>query len=87
MLYAVDLALGTAIYNWNEATPEAAPVRKVVINEQFLGAPTLIVVPNDDGDPETNDDAIGNIIVGRKIIPVGFTLQTMRTYLYISEEQ
>lgn len=87
LLYAVDLALGTAIYNWNEATPEAAPVRKVVINEQFLGAPTLIVVPNDDGDPETNDDAIGNIIVGRKIIPVGFTLQTMRTYLYISEEQ
>ncbi len=87
ILYAIDLALGTAIYNWNEADPDAEPVRKVEINEQFLGAPTLIVVPNDDGDPETDDDAIGNIIVGRKIIPVGFTLQTMRTYLYISEEQ
>ena len=87
LLYAVDLALGTAIYNWNETTPDAEPVRKVEINEQFLGAPTLIVVPNDDGDPETDDDAVGNIIVGRKIIPVGFTLQTMRTYLYISEEQ
>lgn len=91
ILYAVDLALGTAIYNWSETQGEGDTEpeleRKVEISEQFLGAPTLIVVPNDDGDPNTQDDALGNIIVGRKIIPVGFTLQTMRTYLYISEEQ
>ena len=84
-LYAVDLALGTSVYNWNEADPDADPERRVEINEQFLGAPTLIVVPNDDGDPDTEDDAEGNIIVGREIIPVGFTLQTMRTYLYVEE--
>lgn len=87
LLYAVDLALGTTVYNWDEDNPDAEPEVSTEISEQFLGAPTLIVVPDDDGDPETDDDAVGNIIVGRKIIPVGFTLQTMRTYLYISEEQ
>ena len=90
LLYAVDLALGTAIYNWNKVEPDgtdAEPERSVEISEQFLGAPTLIVVPHDDGDDTTVDKAVGNIIVGREIIPVGFTLQTMRTYLYISEEQ
>ncbi len=89
LLYAVDLSFGTAIYRWNkgEQDAEQEPERSVIINEQFLGAPTLIVIPDDDGDENTADDTVGNIIVGRKIIPVGFTLQTMRTYLYIKEEQ
>ena len=86
-LYAVDLTLGIAIYNWKEGDSDAEAERRTEVNEQFLGAPTLIVVPDDDGDPDTDDDSKGNIIVGRKIIPVGFTLQTMRTYLYISEDQ
>lgn len=84
-LYAVDLALGTSVYNWDQDNPDADLERRVEISEQFLGAPTLIVVPEDDGDDSTDDDATGNIIVGREIIPVGFTLQTMRTYLYIAE--
>tara|TARA_R110000737_G_scaffold329143_2_gene344141 strand:- start:4841 stop:8410 length:3570 start_codon:yes stop_codon:yes gene_type:complete len=90
LLYAVDLALGTAVYNWKkndgdgdgdgDGPPDDA-VRSVVISEQFLGAPTLIVVPDDNGD------SIGNIIVGREVVNTPFTLQTMRTYLYIKEEQ
>lgn len=86
LLYAVDLALGTAVYNWQETTvdvespPEDAE-RSIKISEQFLGAPTLIVVPDDKGD------TIGNIIVGRRVVNTPFTLQTMRTYLYIKEEQ
>ncbi|GAA6205273.1 PilC/PilY family type IV pilus protein [Thalassotalea sp. SU-HH00458] len=88
-LYAVDLALGTKKYNWVDSeNPDGitdGDERKVYISEQFLGTPTLIVVPEDDGDENTIDEAVGNIIVGRKIVPVGFSLQTMRTHLYIDE--
>lgn len=90
-LYAVDLALGTKKYDW----------RKTFISEQFLGSPTLIVIPNDSGsegsggdggenegeEDNGGSDATGNLIVGRKIINVGFSLKTMRTYLYITEEK
>ena len=83
-LYAIDLAKGTSIYNWvdseNPNGIKDGDERKVYISEQFLGAPTLIVT--DDGDASTVD---GNIIVGRKIIPVGFSLKTLRTHLYIEE--
>ncbi|SEK30097.1 type IV pilus assembly protein PilY1 [Colwellia chukchiensis] len=89
-LYAVDLTLGTAVYNWkknngngngNGDGPPDDATRRTDINEQFLGAPTLIVVP------DANGDTIGNIIVGREVVNAPFTLQTMRTYLYIDEEQ
>jgi type IV pilus assembly protein PilY1 len=86
-LYAVDLALGTKVYDWATEDPKSDDDRQTFISEQFLGSPTLIVIPKDDGDPDTDDDATGNIIVGRKIIPVGFNLSTLRTYLYIKEEQ
>jgi len=82
-LYAIDLAQGTSVYDWTDDDDE----RKTYISEQFLGAPTLIVISEDDGDDDTVDDAVGNIIVGREIIPVGFSLQTMRTNLYVTEEQ
>lgn len=85
-LYAVDLALGTSIYDWQSENPLNRSDSIAFISEQFLGAPTLIVIPKDDGDPDTVDESEGNIIVGRKIISVGFTLQTLRTYLYVTEE-
>ncbi|GLX77161.1 type IV pili system adhesin PilY [Thalassotalea insulae] len=85
-LYAIDLALGTKIYDWKSEDADNRDDRIAYISEQFLGAPTLIVVPEDDGG-ETPGDAVGNIIVGRKIIPVGFQLRTMRTYQYVKEEQ
>lgn len=89
-LYAVDLAQGTKKYNWIDSENPDGVIdgdeRKIFISEQFLGTPTLIVIPEDDGDPNTVDDSVGNIIVGRKIIPVGFKLKTMRTHLYIDEE-
>ncbi|MFT5635177.1 MAG: type IV pilus assembly protein PilY1 [Cognaticolwellia sp.] len=90
LLYAVDLALGTAVYNWKEndgtgdGTYDGPPddaKKSIIISEQFLDAPTLIVVPDDSGE------TIGNIIVGRKVVNTPFTLKTMRTYLYIKEEQ
>jgi type IV pilus assembly protein PilY1 len=83
-LYAVDLSLGVAKYNWAAEDPNSTDDRKTFISEQFLGAPTLIVTKKTN--PETNtEESDGNIIVGRKIIPVGFQLQTLRTYLYVTE--
>ncbi len=84
-LYAVDLALGTHKYNW---TDDMNPIqvadgdeRKIYISEQYLGSPTLIVLPDEEGKSK------GNIITGRTIVPVGFELDTVRTYMYIKEEQ
>ncbi|GHG02460.1 pilus assembly protein [Thalassotalea marina] len=90
-LYAVDLALGIHKYNWVDSeNPDGitdGDKRKVYISEQFLGSPTLIVVPKDDGDANTVDEPEGNIIVGRRIVPVGFNLQTIRTNLSVKEVQ
>lgn len=85
-LYAVDLALGTKKYNWEAEDARNREDRIAFISEQFLGSPTLIVTDHDDGDPST-DDSDGNIIVGRKVIPVGFNLETLRNYLYVDEAQ
>jgi len=84
-LYAVDLALGTKRYNWLAEDSENRSDRIAVISEQFLGSPTLIVLPDDPDDPKS--EVTGNLIVGRKIIGVDFDLKTMRTYLYVTEEQ
>lgn len=84
-LYAVDLALGTKRYNWLSESPDNRKDSIALISEQFLGSPTLIVLPDDPDDPES--ETTGNLIVGRKIIGVDFDLKTMRTYLYITEEQ
>jgi type IV pilus assembly protein PilY1 len=84
-LYGVDLALGISKFNWSEADSKNREDRISFISEQFLGAPTLIVIPNDPDDATAG--TTGNLIVGRKIVDIGFNLQTMRTYLYITEDQ
>jgi len=83
-LYAVDLALGTKRYNWLSESSDNRSDRIALISEQFLGSPTLIVLPDDPEDPKS--ETTGNLIVGRKIIGVDFDLKTMRTYLYVTEE-
>ena len=84
-LYGVDLSLGIAKYNWLKDDNDSGLNRNKhtrIINDQVLGSPTLIVT-DDDNDPDT--PPVGNIIVGRTVIPVGFSLQTWRTYLTIDE--
>lgn len=84
-LYAVDLSLGVSKYNWQAEDSKNRENRIAFISEQFLAAPTLIVTKTTN--PDTNiEQPEGNIIVGRKIIPVGFKLQTLRTYLYVTED-
>lgn len=83
-MYAVDLALGINKYNWADES-ENSDDRKMLISDQFLGAPTLIVTKKIN--PVTGVlESEGDIIVGREIIPVGFKLQTLRTYLYVTED-
>jgi len=84
-LYAVDLAQGTKKFNWEAEDSKNREDRIAFISEQFLGSPTLIVIPDDPDDPDS--DTTGNLIVGRRIVEVGFNLQTMRTYLYVTEDQ
>ena len=82
-LYAVDLALGIKKYNWSIDTDNRDDKIKHIGN-QYIGAPTLISTPVIDVDTgETNTE--GNLIVGKEVIAVGFTLQTMRTSLTIPE--
>jgi type IV pilus assembly protein PilY1 len=87
-LYGVDLALGIQKFNWKTDGDNDSKDREdriTFISEQFLGSPTLIVIPDDPSDPKS--DSTGNLIVGRKIVSVGFSMQTMRTYLYVTEDQ
>jgi type IV pilus assembly protein PilY1 len=84
-LYAVDLSLGVNKYNWEAEDSNNRDDRISFISEQFLGAPTLIVTKKINPDTSVLEPD-GNIIVGRKVIPVGFKLQTLRTYLYVTED-
>ena len=83
-LYAVDLALGTSVYSWSD-DDSSDDDRKVLISEQFLDTPTIIITQtvNEDGSVELD----GGLIVGREINEdVEFSPQTMRTYLYVEED-
>jgi type IV pilus assembly protein PilY1 len=83
-LLAVDLALGVKKHKITEHV-RGDDQRYIDINSELLGSPTLIVLPDNPTDPKS--DVSGDIIVGDTVIPVGFTLKTMRTYLYVTEEQ
>lgn len=83
-LYAVDLALGINKFEWATEDSNSREDRITFVNEQFLGAPSLIILPEDPEDATSAKS--GNLIVGRRMIDVGFNLQTMRTYLYVTEE-
>ncbi|WP_170309519.1 pilus assembly protein [Litorilituus lipolyticus] len=85
-LFAVDLTLGIKRHKNLENVRENDS-RFIDINNDFLGKPTLIVLPEDDGDDKTKDKATGDIIVGDEIIQADFTLNTTRLYLYIKEDQ
>lgn len=84
-IYAVDLALGTRKHNVTTDT-RSDDNRIIKVNNEWLGPPTLIVLPEDDGDDDTADQGSGDLVVGDKIVPVGFTINTSRTYLYGKEE-
>ncbi|RHW75553.1 pilus assembly protein [Colwellia sp. RSH04] len=85
-LFAVDLALGIKKHK-NFTDIREGDNRFIDINNDFLGKPTLIVLPEDDGDDKTKDKSVGDIIVGDEIIEVDFTLDASRTYIFVEEAQ
>jgi len=84
-LYAVDLALGIKRHNKDDQVRDD-DIRIIEIGDEWLGSPTLIVLPTSTSDTDPAN-AEGDIIVGRTILDVDFTLSTNRTYLYTTENQ
>ena len=86
VLYAIDLALGTEVFNFtNQADDGDADARGIRVGSQFVGSPTLIVTPA-PGQAAT-ETSTGNLITGRTIVPVGFKLRTSRISLSVEEKE
>ena len=87
-LYAVDLALGTTVYNWTS--------QKIVTTVGTIDTPQIVVTsdnPNVTPTPCTGDNcphvdkdnATVKLLAGKILVPVNKTLDTWRTYLNINE--
>jgi type IV pilus assembly protein PilY1 len=81
---AIDLALGIKKHNAIESARSEDP-RYVDINHGLLGKPTLIVIPEDSSDPLSEVPV--NIVIDDTIFNTNSTFDTMRTHLYITEDQ
>lgn len=68
ILYAVDLIRGTAVYNRQEEMSTEKPERATFINEQFLAAPTLMILPENDKNSTNEDDDIDSSAIGMKAL-------------------
>lgn len=86
-LYAVDLAQGTKKFDWAEEYDTDRPDTIIPINDQYVGKPTIIVIDYDDGDAETIDETKGYIDIGGQIKDPSFTINTLRSYLYVTEDK
>jgi len=83
-IYAVDLTFG--VKRHTKENMRDSDERIVEIGDEWLGSPTLIVLPTNPNNTGPAD-AEGDIIVGRTPFDVDFTLSTNRTYLYTTENQ
>ncbi|WDE14172.1 pilus assembly protein [Thalassomonas haliotis] len=94
VLYAVDLALGTTIYDW----------RQLSVGDRIPDTPTVIIPPDDSSEHnKLLFVGVGKGTDGGTITlcssddcdpgdpdeddPDGISLKTMRTYLYVTESQ
>ncbi|MCI2283143.1 hypothetical protein L3081_06715 [Colwellia sp. MSW7] len=84
-LYGVDLALGTKRYNWADSSERGDDRIYGPFENQYLGTPTMIVLPDDPTDPKS--DTTIRLGVGIELSnPLNSWFKTMRTYLYVTEE-
>jgi len=83
-LLAVDLTLGTKKHSVikNVRTDDE---RYIDINDQLLGKPTLIALPVDKTDPLSDIEL--EIVIDDTIFNTNSTFDTMRTYLYVTEDK
>jgi type IV pilus assembly protein PilY1 len=87
ILYAVDLAFGTTVYDWRtwEIAAGIPDTPSIIITKDLVEPDVPCTV---DCLPDSGDDAevIATIkLLAGKIIPLGISLETSRTYLYVTE--
>jgi len=88
ILYAVDLAFGTTVYDWRtwEIAAGIPDTPSIIITKD-----PVVTDPTDPEEPCTvdcpaEDKIIATIkLLAGKIIPLGISLETSRTYLYVTE--
>ena len=85
-LYAVDLALGVKKHTATKDV-RADDTRAFKINNDWLGTPTIIVLPEDDNDPTTVDRTKSWLIIGKYGTGIKNVFDTRRTYIYSTENQ
>ncbi|WP_448549108.1 pilus assembly protein [Thalassotalea fusca] len=84
-LYAIDLTLGTTVFDW----------RTWDIAAGIPDTPSIVITKDpDDDDPDTctdnceedpTEDLATIKLLAGKVIPLDFNLKTSRTYLYVTE--
>jgi len=89
ILYAVDLAFGTTVYDWRtwEIAAGIPDTPSIIITKDppEPKEPCTEDCPPDE-DEEEEDEIIATIkLLAGKIIPLGISLETSRTYLYVTE--
>ncbi len=83
-LYAIDLALGTTVYDWRTWDISAGiPDTPSIIITKDTAAPCVSDCENLQPDPMSNVATV-KLLAGR-IIPLDFSLKTARSYLYVTE--
>jgi type IV pilus assembly protein PilY1 len=87
ILYAVNLALGTTVYDWRTWEIAAGiPDTPSIIITKDPQEPTVPCTEN--CAPIEEGEVIATIkLLAGKIIPLGISLETSRTYLYVTESK
>ncbi len=87
ILYAVDLAFGTTVYDWRTWEIAAGiPDTPSIIITKDPQEPDEPCTENCSDDDEPEGEVIATIkLLAGKIIPLGISLETSRTYLYVTE--
>jgi type IV pilus assembly protein PilY1 len=87
ILYAVDLAFGTTVHDWRtwEIAAGIPDTPSIIITKDPEEPCTESCPPDGDGDSD-GDEIIATIkLIAGKIIDLNKSLETSRTYLYVTE--
>ena len=88
ILYAVDLAFGTTVYDWRtwEIAAGIPDTPSIIITKDPPEPKEPCIGDCPPDEDENEDEIIATIkLLAGKIIPLGISLETSRTYLYVTE--
>lgn len=87
-LYAVDLALGTTVYNWTDRiieTIEGIPPTPTLIITDDPDTGTVDPCTGDDCPPEVKKNATAKILIDKTLVPIAKSLETWQNYIFVRE--